>query len=334
MRRAQWFAAGLLLVPLVGALAGNGIGSGILHPYRRALTPDLVAQADEVFFRVGARPEDFKVSGAGDGARLRGWKVHPAAANGDWVLLFHGVSDNRVGMIGQAELLLRHGYSLVMMDARGHGASDGAMVTYGWSERHDVQAIVDALLASERPHCLFASGESMGASVALQAAAIEPRIEAVVAESAFRDLREVSYDYAGLRLSPLVGKTLLRPVAIFGLRAAEREGGFRAEDVSPEKAVAARAFPVLLICGLDDRNIPARHTRAIYAAAAGPKQIWLVPGAGHTQVLGRAPEEFERRMAQFFQGLHRAKHDAGLLSGKGSAAPFSDSFREAVMPAY
>jgi uncharacterized protein len=128
-----------------------------------------------------------------------------------------------------------------------------------------------------------------------------------VAESAFRDLREVSYDFAGMYTSALLGKTLLRPIAILAVRSGEREGGFRAEDVSPEKAVAARAFPVLLICGLEDHNIPPRHTQAIYAAAIGPKEMWLVPGAGHTQVQGRAPEEFERRVTQFVGALHAAK---------------------------
>jgi fermentation-respiration switch protein FrsA (DUF1100 family) len=307
MRIALRIAGVLLLILLVGeSLAGEGVGSGILHPQRCALTPELVAQADQAFARLGAVREDFEVA-ASDGARLRGWKVRPAQTNGDWVLLFHGVSDNRVGMIGQAEMLLRRHYSVVMMDARGHGASEGPIVTYGWLERNDTRAIVDALFATEALSAstnIFASGESMGAAVALQSAGIEPRIAAVVAESAFRNLREVSYDYAGLYSSVLLGKTLLRPLAILAVRSGEREGGFRAEDVSPEGAVAARAFPVLLICGLDDHNIPPRHTRAIYAAAKGPKEMWLVPGAGHTQVQGRAPEEFERRVIAFFVRAH------------------------------
>jgi pimeloyl-ACP methyl ester carboxylesterase len=311
--RFPWRITGIAaLVLLAGeALTGGTAGGGILHPPRRGLAPDLVAQADAAFARVRATREDYEAV-ASDGAHLRGWKVRPApgSATGDWVLLYHGQSDNRVGMTGQAEMLLRHGYSVVMMDARGHGMSEGDLVTYGWIERHDSQDTVQALLTREHAHCLFASGESMGAAVALQSAAIEPGIEAVVAESAFRDLREESYDYAGFWMSPVLGKTLLRPVAILAVHEGEREGSFHAEDVSPEKAVAARAFPVLLICGLEDHNIPPRHTRAIYAAAIGHKEMWLVPGAGHTQVQGRQPEEFERRVTQFFSAVHDAKVSA------------------------
>ncbi len=141
----------------------------------------------------------------------------------------------------------------------------------------------------------------MGAAIALQSAEIEPRIEAVVAESSFQDLREVTYDYAGLQWSVLLGKTLFRPAAIVAIHAAEKEGEFHFDDVSPAASVARRPFHVLLICGLRDHNIPARHSEAIFRAAAGRKELWLVPKAGHTGALGTAPQEFERRVLTFLR---------------------------------
>ncbi len=300
-------------VMLLAAGAGNLLGSGVLHPQVRRLSQELVAEADRAFARLSATREDFEVR-APDGVLLRGWRTRPATAphrgaapNGDWVLLFHGVSDNRVGMLGHAEILLRAGYSVVMMDARAHGASEGKMATYGYLEREDTRAIVEALYATEKPHCLYVLGESMGASIALQSAAVEPRIEGVVAESAFSDLREASYDYAGLHFSPLLGKTIFRPAAMIVVRSGEKEAGFRAEDVSPEKAVAARAFPVLLICGTRDHTLPCRHSKRIYAAAKGHKELWIVPGADHSAALGTAPAEFERRVLAFFHAIHTAR---------------------------
>ena len=310
MRRAAKLAFGtLLLVLLLAAGAGQLLGGGALHPNRLKLTPALVARADRAFERVGATREEFDVR-APDGVLLRGWKVRPRESNGDWVLLFHGVSDNRVGVLGHAEFLLRAGYGVVMMDARAHGASEGAMATYGWKERQDTRAIADALCASEKAHHLFALGESMGAAIALQSAAAEPRIDGVVAESSFSDLREASYDYAGLRLSPWLGKTIFRPAAFIGLSNLEQDGGFKARDVSPEKAVAARPFPILLICGTRDRNIPCRHSKHILQAATGPKQLWVVRGAGHAAALGKAPAEFEQRVLAFYSAIHAAKKEA------------------------
>jgi dipeptidyl aminopeptidase/acylaminoacyl peptidase len=263
MRKVIYVVAVLLLVEATAAFLGRAIGPGVLHPMN--LNPERRAQIDRMLERTGAIKTDFDVR-APDGVELRGWKVRPPSPNGDWVLLFHGVSDNRTGVLGHAEFLLRHGYSVAMMDSRAHGESGGAMATYGWKERYDTVAIADALYSTERVSHLYALGISMGAAIALQSAAVEPRIEGVVAEDPFADLREVSYDYAGLHFSPFLGRTLFRVASIEAIDAVRENGGFSAADVSPEKAVAARSFSVLLICGTRDYTIPCRHAEQIYRA--------------------------------------------------------------------
>ncbi|MGD0425778.1 MAG: alpha/beta hydrolase [Candidatus Acidiferrales bacterium] len=288
----------LALLSAASGFIGNAIGPGVLHPAN--LNPERLAEAEQVFTRTQATKIDFSVRAA-DGVELRGWKVVPPAPNGDWVLLFHGVSDNRTGDLGHAEFLLRHGYSVVMMDSRAHGKSGGDMATYGWKERVDTVAITDALYASEKVGHLYAHGVSMGAAIALQSAAVELRIAAVSAEDPFASLREVTYDYAGLDVSPILGKTLFRPASIFVMRAVAKTGGFDPDEASPEKAVAQRPFPVLLICGTDDHRIPCRHAEAIYDAAIGPKELWIVQGAGHASALGQAPAEYETRVVSFFE---------------------------------
>lgn len=306
----------LLFPPLLAAIAGWLVAPGFLTPIRRELTPDIIREADASFAVTHSFRRDFDVH-APDGVLLRGWKVTPPNPNGSWVLLFHGVADNRVGVIGQSEFLLHAGYSVVMMDARGHGASQGPVATYGWLERNDTRAVIDALLASIARRCtidlpcpppkhIFALGESMGAGIALQSAAADPRIEAVVAEASFADLREASYDYAGLRKSPLLGKTLLAPFSWTLLYRGEKAAGFPLGQISPMKAVAARPFPVLLICDEKDEALPCRHSQMIYTAARGPKDLWMVPGAFHTAALGFQPEEFKRRVLTFFATYAKA----------------------------
>jgi alpha-beta hydrolase superfamily lysophospholipase len=331
----------LLLPPILAGIAGGLVAPGFLHPIRRELTPDLIREADASFAHSGGHREDFNVR-APDGVLLRGWIVRPDHPNSNWVLLFHGVADNRVGVVSHSEFLLHAGYSVVMMDARAHGASEGQIATYGWLERNDTRAIIDTLLASESvgagpappaeaaskatlpfhsasftssasstsstssPH-IFALGESMGAGIALQSAAADPRIEAVVAEASFATLREASYDYAGLRRSPMLGKTLFAPFSWMLLYRGEKLTGLHVAEVSPEKAVAARAFPVLLICDEKDEALPCRHTERIYAAARGPKQLWEVPGAFHTAALSFQPVEFQRRVLDFYANVAQSK---------------------------
>ena len=288
----------LLFPPTLAAIGGWLAGPSFLHPIRRTLLPELIQQADVTFQPIGAQRENLEVR-APDGALLRGWKVRAAQPNGSWLLLYHGVADNRVGVVGQAELLLEAGYGVVMMDTRAHGDSEGSMATYGWLERNDSRSIVDALERSEHPRHLFALGESMGAGIALQSAAVEPRIEAVVAEAPFADIREASYDYAGLRRYPWLGKTWLAPGTWTMIYRGESIAGFPASQVSPKRAVAARNFPVLLICDAEDVALHCRHTKMIYDAAVGPKEMWVVPQAYHTAALGFAPVEFRRRVLDF-----------------------------------
>ncbi len=323
----------LLLPPLLAGVAGWLVAPWYLHPIRRELTPDLIREADASFAVTDSHREDFDVR-TPDDVLLRGWKVTPPNPNGSWVLLFHGVADNRVGVIGQSEFLLRAGYSVVMMDARGHGASEGTIATYGWLERNDTKAVIDALVRSEfpsrinvqmsapphlpglaspapRPFHIFVLGESMGAGIALQSGAADPRIEAVVAEASFANLREAAYDYAGLRKYPWLGKTLLAPFSWTLLYRGEKLTGFPLAEISPVKAAASRPFPVLLICDEKDEALPCRHTQMIYNAARGPKQLWVVPGAYHTAALGFHPEEFQRRVLSFF----------GTCAAPAAAAP-------------
>ncbi|MGH9678116.1 MAG: alpha/beta hydrolase, partial [Candidatus Acidiferrum sp.] len=256
--------------------------------------------------------------------------------------------------MGHAEILLRAGYGVVMMDARAHGASEGSIATYGWLERNDTRAIIDALFLSERflvqpnehvlpgnaPYLnaplkprgsdevhLFALGESMGAGIALQSAAADPRIEAVVAEASFATLREASYDYAGLRQYPWLGKTLFAPFSWTLLYRGEKLAGLPVAEVSTVKAVASRAFPVLLICDEKDQALPCRHTEMIYAAARGPKQMWVVPGAFHTAALGYQPAEFQRRVLAFFATYATAPDNPARLPQTKKAAPGGPALR-------
>jgi len=303
MRRASTVVF-LLLVPILAGLVGDAMGPGTLHPAR--LNPERLQHAQEMFRRTKASGEEFVLQ-TRDNVELRGWKVRVAKPNGDWVLLFHGVSDNRTGMLGSADLLLRHGLSVVMMDSRAHGRSGGDMATYGWKERYDTVSIANELYASEKVRHLFALGVSMGGAIALQSAAVEPRIEGVVAEDPFADLREVSYDYAGLRTWPMLGKTYFLPASVFAMRSMSEAGGFNPDDVSPVKAVAERPFAVLLICGTRDNTIPCRHAERIYAAATGPKELWIVPGAFHASALGQDPAEYEKRVVSFFENVGARK---------------------------
>jgi pimeloyl-ACP methyl ester carboxylesterase len=318
-RSTKWSLAFIAFVLLFSAFAGYWAAMS-LHPERRPLSAELIAEADQVFRHDRAERTTFDVR-ALDGILLRGWLVQPDANSSadstaskikprDWVLLFHGVSDNRAGDLGVADFLLRAGYGVVMMDSRAHGESEGDLATYGWKERDDVRGVVAELENKVHPQCIFAFGVSMGGGIALQAAAVEPRISAVAAEAPFTSFREASYDYAGFHRNPWIGRILFRTIVEAGFLATKKIAGFYPSDVSPEKSVAQRSFPILLISDGDDVVLPLRHQQAILAAARGPKELWVVPNAIHASAMGVAPEEYERRVLALFAKAHNTCAEA------------------------
>ena len=223
----------------------------------------------------------------------------------DTVILLHGHTDDRIGMLGNADLLLRHGYSVLLPDARAHGVSGGDLATYGVKEAGDVRLWYDSVAQSDSPRCIDGLGESMGAAQLLASLRTTPGFCAVVAESTFASFREASYDRLGEKLNAgaWAGRTLLRPAVEVGLLYARWKYGVDLEQASPQNAVAASSVPVLLIHGLKDTNLPPRHSEMIVAHSSSRNPavvLWEPANAGHCGAAGAEPQEFERRVLGWF----------------------------------
>ena len=295
VRRLAYLAA---ILTVFSCLAGAFLAEVVVHPGRRPLLPADFEIAKKLAVQSSGSVSEV-TSIAADGASLEAWNLHPARANGMAVILFHGVSDNRMGMMGYAEIFLRHGYDVLMPDARANGASGGALATYGLKEADDIHRWVDWLHGHEHPTCVYGFAESMGAAELLQSLLVETRFCAVVAESPFSSFREVGYDRIGqfFGTGAWLGRTLLRPVLEIAFLRAKWKYGLDFEQAAPARAVAITPTPTLLIHGVVDRNIPVRHSRAM-AASNHDVVLWEVPGADHCGAIGTAPVELERRVIE------------------------------------
>jgi dipeptidyl aminopeptidase/acylaminoacyl peptidase len=280
-----------------------------LHPGRRVLTPRMTTDAQAVADRTHAELAEVSVTAA-DGIMLRGWSIRPLHGNGNAVILLHGQADNRAGMLGDAELLLGHGYAVLLPDARAHGVSGGELATYGVKEADDIRHWFDWLRQTESPRCIDGLGESMGAAELLNSLRAEPGFCAVVAESSFASFREASYDRLGeqFHAGAWTGRTVLRPAIEAGFLYARWKYAVDFLQASPMNAVAASKVPVLLIHGRKDTNLPARNSEMILARSAArvpAVELWEPAEAGHCGAANAEPREFEQRVIGWF-----ASHDA------------------------
>jgi uncharacterized protein len=259
------------------------------------------ATAVRISNTLGAKLEPLEIT-ANDGIPLRAWTVVPAQGNGNTVLLLHGVTDNRLGMAGYAQFFVRHGYTVLMPDARAHGASGGTIATYGLRESNDIHLWIDWIEEHQHPTCIFGMGESMGAALLLQSLRGEHRFCAVIAESSFANAREVEAERLAnfVGMPPWFGNTVLRPVVWSGFIYSRLRYGINLDNASPERAVEGVTVPILLIHGTNDINIRPWHSRQI--ASHNPRIVlWEVPGAIHTGAWNAAPAEFEHRVADWFE---------------------------------
>lgn len=304
MKRVARLAGIILLLPYfaLSIIAGVMLAENTLHPARRPLDEPSRVQSVTQAHEMGANLLDVEIQ-ASDGPPLRGWLVRPAQGNNSAVILLHGVADNRLGTAGYAGILLRHGYTILMPDARAHGDSGGDLATYGLLEAEDVHRWVGWLEQQEKPKCVFGLGESMGAAILLQALRTEPRFCAVVAESPFANFRDAAYDRVGGRSSagPWLGMTLLRPTVEIGLLYARFRYGVALARVSPEDAVAASSVPVLLIHGQQDVTLRPYQSRRLNEINTKTTAIWEVPNVGHCGGLGAPGGEFEHRVVAWFE---------------------------------
>jgi uncharacterized protein len=220
-----------------------------------------------------------------DGVRLAAWYV--PSRNGAGVVLVHGSGGSRDGLKRHAALLARHGYAVLLFDARGRGDSGGRSSGFGWGWDADVEAAVD-YLEQHGARRVGVLGLSTGAEVAVTAAAHDPRIRAVVADGLQARTVE-DFEHGAASDLPYWWVTLTAVHVIRG-------PGEPAPLAKLVPEIAPRPF--LIVAGQRDKADSTFDD--VWAEADGrPNVLWKVD-AEHTKALAAHPAEYERRVVGLF----------------------------------
>lgn len=244
---------------------------------------------------IGLTCEELIIPGEG-GLRLDCWLIAAPSARGT-ILYLHGVADCKIDGISLARHLHDRKYNVLLYDSRRHGASDGHYCTYGFYEKFDVPRLIDYLASRPDLHVgpvgLF--GTSMGAAVAIQAAAIDSRVKAVVAENSFATLRSIFDDYQKRMI-----KLPFHYLRNFVIKRSELIARFKAIDVSPLDLVGNTATPMLFSYSADDQLINPRYTQMLFERKREPKELYEIPGALHNNALQTGGGAYTERILRFF----------------------------------
>jgi uncharacterized protein len=262
---------------------------------RRQITRALRSDFRDEPERWGLGPAEEVTLTASDGVRLHAW-LFKAPSRAPTVILCHGHGGNKHTLLPLANLLFP-AYNVLLLDARGHGESEGNRTTVGYEERLDVHAAVDELLRRDLGP-IGILGTSMGAAIAILAAAEDERIAAVVADSSFARLWWAVAEVARLRgyppgVAPVMANAACRMTS---LRLRYPMTAF--DPIQVVGRIAPR--PLLLIHGENDELINARHARLLHARAGEPKELWILRGLAHCRGLEDAYDAYRDRIRRFF----------------------------------
>ena len=260
----------------------------IYEPYR-----DYMAQCAR---EVRAMPhEDLWVT-AFDGLRLHG-KFFEYAPGAPIELMFHGYR-------GSAERDLSGGVrrcfalqrSVLLVDQRCSGESDGNVITFGINEHRDCLSWLELMQKRFPGVKIILTGISMGASTVLMAAGkpLPDCVIGVLADCGYSSPKEIIRKVIRQMGLPA---DLAYPFVKLGARL---YGHFDLEELSPVEALKSCTVPVIFFHGEDDDYVPCEMSRINYEACPTRKQLVTIPGAGHGLCYPVAPEAYLQALRDFF----------------------------------
>lgn len=198
-------------------------------------------------------------------------------------------------MVDRARFLRRAGYSTLLIDLQATGETRGAHITFGWKESRDVIAAVNFIRERDPAARIAILGTSLGGAAALLA--IPPlKINALVLEEVYPTIEIATRNRLENYLGP-VGR-LASPLLLNQLRV---RLGISISDLRPIDHINQTECPILICAGERDRHTRLSDTQILFDRARPPKQLWIVPGAGHVDLHHASPAEYEKRVLTFLQ---------------------------------
>ncbi len=201
---------------------------------------------------------------------LKEWRS-PGATR--WLIYSHGNAEDLGHVEFRLEMLSHLNLNVVGYDYPGYGHSSGSPSTRGATAA--LEAVLDDVQKKHglSPGQLILYGRSVGSGPTLEVAAQRP-VGGIILESAFRSIARTRFPFS------VPGDVFLS-----------------------EKNIRNIQAPLLVIHGTEDFVIPVSHGKALFEAAPGPKEILLVEGAGHNNLLQRAGPAYWQALQTFLDRL-------------------------------
>lgn len=196
--------------------------------------------------------------------------------------------------------LHNNGCSLLLIEQRAHGESDGKYISYGIFERFDVADWLTFISQRIPEHLpLYLMGISMGAATVLMSSELPEcaHIAGIIADCGFSS----PYDIVKKTIGAKSNRSSAPVEAWVVNRLCRMRAKFRLTDCSPKEAMERNdRIPVLFIHGDADAFVPCEMSHVNYQACCAPKDILIVHGAAHSLSYIADPQAYEKKLSEFW----------------------------------
>lgn len=294
-RKLRWQ---LIVKVIVGILVSLTVGYVALSAYagHTLTTPKRIFEPEKAAV-FAITPEEVKFPAA-DGLEIAGWFI-PAAAGDKALILIHGRNVSRTqnfaGKFAEfGAAMQRRGFTVLMIDLRGHGQSAAARCTFGLTERRDVIGAFNWLKQrGYQANQISILGVSLGAAAAIGAAADDPEIGVLILDSGFAEIYPIMqklWPSASGLPEIFMPSTLLFGHWLTGYDLTSSKPVKELERLTPR--------PILIIHSALDPETPVEHAYQLRTAAP-TSEYWETTATKHAMNYNSNPQEYIDKVADF-----------------------------------
>lgn len=214
------------------------------------------------------------------------------------VICFHGYTSRGMNdYIGLSGYYLKRGYSMLLVDERAHGDSEGTYIGFGCLDRHDGMKWIDWLIQTCGSDVeILLHGTSMGGATVLMMSGLKlpEQVRGIISDCGFTSAKEV-FTHVLHSMYHLPAFPMIQIADLVN----RKKAGYGLDECNSAREVRKAEKPVLLIHGSADTFVPAGMCEKIYENCASPKRKLIVDGAAHAESYYKDTQAYENALNEF-----------------------------------
>ncbi|MCI9009407.1 MAG: alpha/beta hydrolase [Lachnospiraceae bacterium] len=235
-----------------------------------------------------------------------GLKLHatwfPAEDSKRVVICFHGyTSQGMSDYIGLSDYYMKRNFSMLLVDERAHGDSEGEYIGFGCLDRMDAQGWIEWVIEKcGEDVSILLHGTSMGGATVLMTSGLKlpVQVKGIVSDCGFTSAKEV-FTHVLHSMYHLPAFPMIQISSLVN----RKKAGYGLDDCNAAREVQKAEVPILLIHGDADTFVPCSMCEKIYENCASKKQKLIVKGAAHAESYYKDTEAYEQALNEFIGGI-------------------------------